>query len=76
MQIMDGKDLLEMLQANGLKYAVVVAHMAGKPRAILALVDGTCIGMDQPMLEAVLPMLHTALDKLKLGDVPGGPIQQ
>lgn len=70
MNIMDGADLLKLLQETGKKYAVFVAH-TDKPRAFICLQDGTALGMDKEMLQEILPMLQKALENLKAGNVPG-----
>lgn len=70
MQTMEAGDLLELLRKTGKKYAVFVA-MADKPRAFIALEDGSSLGMDLEMLQEIIPMLQKSLEKLKAGDVPG-----
>lgn len=76
MKTMEAHQLLEHLHKTGMKYAVGVAEMAGVPRALLVLDDGTMIAMDEPMLATVLPMLQNALKILQAGQVPPGGVKQ
>lgn len=68
MEHMLGTELLEKMQREGKKWAVITAELNGKPRICIVTIDGTIFGMDKEMLVNVLPLLKKGLDHLEAQD--------